>query len=184
MANLCSHFDDGLQAEWHFFLTSHGKSPCDGLGGTVKRLVARASLQATVDNHILTPHDVYIWAQQHIDNIDFFFVSQDQIEENTLKFKLAECVQLSKTIVGVRSHHSFIPCVDGKLEMRRVSLDEAYSTIDMHKGTDVQDWGQFQPGKYVACIYDGNWYVGNIKDRSDAIVTFLFHSQNDLKKTF
>lgn len=37
--------DHGLDAEWHFFATSHGKSPCDGIGGTVKRLVARASLQ-------------------------------------------------------------------------------------------------------------------------------------------
>ena len=28
-----------------FFATSHGKSPCDGIGGTIKHLVARASLQ-------------------------------------------------------------------------------------------------------------------------------------------
>ena len=40
MTNLCSHHDDfGLYAEWHFFATSHRKSPCDGVGGTVKRLV-------------------------------------------------------------------------------------------------------------------------------------------------
>ena len=45
IANLnCHLMDHGLSAEWHFFATSHGKSPCDGIGGTVKRLVARASL--------------------------------------------------------------------------------------------------------------------------------------------
>ena len=44
--NLCHHKADfGVDAEWHFFATSHGKGPCDGLGGTVKRLAARASLQ-------------------------------------------------------------------------------------------------------------------------------------------
>ena len=44
--NLCHHKADlGVEAEWHFFATSHGKGPCDGLGGTVKRLAARASLQ-------------------------------------------------------------------------------------------------------------------------------------------
>jgi len=44
--NLCHHkVDFGVDAEWHFFATSHGKGPCDGLGGTVKRLAARASLQ-------------------------------------------------------------------------------------------------------------------------------------------
>ena len=42
--NLCYHQDDfGIPA--HFSATSHGKGACDGLGGTVKRLAARASLQ-------------------------------------------------------------------------------------------------------------------------------------------
>ena len=37
--NLCHHVSDfGILAEWHFFVTSHGKSACDGVGGTVKRL--------------------------------------------------------------------------------------------------------------------------------------------------
>ena len=38
--NLCHHKSDfGLDATWTFFATSHGKSPCDGIGGTVKRKV-------------------------------------------------------------------------------------------------------------------------------------------------
>ena len=62
LTNLCNHTSDyGLLAEWHFFATSHGKSPCDGLGGTTKRLVARASLQATLENQILTPHQMFQW---------------------------------------------------------------------------------------------------------------------------
>ena len=51
--NVCLHFKDfGIEAVWHFFATSHGKSPCDGLGGTVKRLNARASLQALTDHQV------------------------------------------------------------------------------------------------------------------------------------
>ena len=47
--NLCHHYTDyGIRAEWNFFATSHGKSPCDGIGGTVKRLAARASLQRQI----------------------------------------------------------------------------------------------------------------------------------------
>jgi hypothetical protein len=35
-ANLVLHkVDFGIPAEWHFFVTSHGKSSCDGLGGTL-----------------------------------------------------------------------------------------------------------------------------------------------------
>jgi hypothetical protein len=37
--------DSGLNAEWHFFATSHGKGPCDGVGGTIKCLAAHSSLQ-------------------------------------------------------------------------------------------------------------------------------------------
>ena len=44
--NLCKHKTDfGLDAKWSFFATSHGKQPCDGIGGTVKHLTAKASLQ-------------------------------------------------------------------------------------------------------------------------------------------
>jgi hypothetical protein len=35
----------GVPAEWHCFATSHGKNACDGVGGTLKRLSAKASLQ-------------------------------------------------------------------------------------------------------------------------------------------
>ena len=39
MLNLCRHKDDfGIDATWVSFATSHGKSPCDGIGGKVKRL--------------------------------------------------------------------------------------------------------------------------------------------------
>lgn len=56
--------DFGASAEWNFFGTSYGKSPCDGIGGTVKQEAARASLQATVTNHILTSEDLFKWAEK------------------------------------------------------------------------------------------------------------------------
>ena len=44
--NLCFHQQDHkLKAESQFLATSHGKRLCDGVGGTVKRLVANASLK-------------------------------------------------------------------------------------------------------------------------------------------
>ena len=56
--NLCFHVADHqvTAASNYFFATSHGKSPCDGIGGTIKRLVARASQQATKEGQILTPN--------------------------------------------------------------------------------------------------------------------------------
>ena len=44
--NLCHHQQDfNLDAELIVFATSHGKSPCNGVGGFVKHYVAKRSLQ-------------------------------------------------------------------------------------------------------------------------------------------
>ena len=52
--NLCHHKDDfRVAAEWNFCATSHGKAACDGLGGTVRRLAARASLQRPYNDQIM-----------------------------------------------------------------------------------------------------------------------------------
>ena len=52
--NLCSHkVDFGLSADWVFFATSHVKSPCEGIGETVKRLVRRESLHHSINSQIM-----------------------------------------------------------------------------------------------------------------------------------
>ena len=54
--NFCCHkIDHCVDAEWHFFATSHGKRACGGIAGTVKHLATNASLKATERNHIFTP---------------------------------------------------------------------------------------------------------------------------------
>jgi hypothetical protein len=63
-----------VSAEWHFFVTSHGKGPADGIGGTVKRLAAKTSLQKVYTNQIQTPHDLFNCCSSNIHNITFFYV--------------------------------------------------------------------------------------------------------------
>jgi hypothetical protein len=41
----CHNEDFEVLAELQFFVTSDGKGACDGVGGTLKRLAARANLQ-------------------------------------------------------------------------------------------------------------------------------------------
>ena len=44
--NFCYHkMDFNVEYQWHFFAISHGKSSCEGIGGVVKRMTAKASLQ-------------------------------------------------------------------------------------------------------------------------------------------
>ena len=70
--NFCHHeIDHGIQAQWDFFATSHKKLSCDEIGETTKQLVARASLQATKNNQILTLYHMFQWANENIAGIIF-----------------------------------------------------------------------------------------------------------------
>ena len=70
-----------------FFPTIHGKSVCDGIGGTVKQLATNACLMATEKNHILMPLDLdlFDWASKNICNIDFIYISAEEITEHCQK---------------------------------------------------------------------------------------------------
>ena len=73
--NLCFHEEDFcVSAEWHFFGTSHGKGPCDGIGGTTKKLATRASLQRNQDP-IMTPQKLFVWAEKNVRGINFSFTT-------------------------------------------------------------------------------------------------------------
>ena len=79
---MCCHEQDfGLAAEWHFFASCHGKSACDGIGGTLKRLARLASLQRHSTNQITTPMELFIWAKDNVD-IKTFYVSSDEVISN------------------------------------------------------------------------------------------------------
>ncbi|CAL4065078.1 unnamed protein product [Meganyctiphanes norvegica] len=56
--------DLGLQCRWYFFVTSHSKCSCDGIGGTVKRSVDKASLQKVFERYILTPEDMVKYCKE------------------------------------------------------------------------------------------------------------------------
>jgi len=175
--NLVHHYEDfQLEAEWHFFATSHGKSPCDGIGGTVKRLAARASLQAVTTNHILTPEQLFTWSQTNIIGIKFFYISKAEIDihakDQEKRFATA------KTIPGTRSHHCFVPTPGGQLKMFRISADTEGTVSDI---TPADCVGDYVPGKYVAAVYDQAWYAGNIierdDDKRDVLVNFMAHRE-------
>ena len=73
--NLCLHKDDfGISAEWHFSATS---GACDGLGGTVKRLAARASLQRPYNDQIMTPRQLFDWASTNVPSAHFGYCSME-----------------------------------------------------------------------------------------------------------
>ena len=47
-----------------FFATSHGKGPCDAIGGNLKRMARRESLAKLYEHPITTAKQLYEWAEQ------------------------------------------------------------------------------------------------------------------------
>ena len=93
-----------------FFATSHGKQPCDGIGGTVKRLAAKASLQRNLQNQILTLKAMFDFCVNNIEGINFIYISTDELSET--RIFLNDRFVNASTISGTRSFHQFDPLGD------------------------------------------------------------------------
>ena len=168
LVNLCHHrLVHVIDAMWNFFATSHGKSACDGIGGTVKRLATNANLMATEKNYILMPLYLFDWACNNLSNIDLIYISAEEITEHCQKNNLSEHYELAKVEkgLGTRSHHCYKPISTNSLEIRRVSSD-TFSVVQFKKIAEVSSNDQFTPGKYIACIYDDECYTALIHEYS------------------
>jgi hypothetical protein len=67
-----NHYADvNIEVVWNYFASSHGKGPRDGIGGTVKRLAAKASLQHVGVRLIDSAVKVFSWPQSNIKGASF-----------------------------------------------------------------------------------------------------------------
>jgi hypothetical protein len=164
--NLCHHQKDfGIPAEWHFFATSHGKGPCDGVGGTVKRLAARASLQRPYENQIMTPRQLFEFGQSDIKSVNFIYTTLEQHDEEGKL--LHDRFAMSRTIPGTHGLHSFRPISEEKIEIREFSASPKKRTefvsINTNEPTDSAKILSYLDcsiiNGYVTAEYDGYWWL-------------------------
>ena len=114
----------GFSAEWHFSSTSHGKGPCYGVGGTVKRVAARASLQRPYQDQLQTPLQLYQWAKENIPSVTFVYVPQAEYEEESKMIEMR--LSTSKRIEGTQKLHSFLTVPGSKTKL----MAKVYSASD------------------------------------------------------
>ena len=72
------------------------------------------------ENQILTPWDMYEWADENIENIKFFYVSMEDIASHTSIIQ--NRLTTAERIDGTRSYHCFQPNGQTKLELMRYLL--------------------------------------------------------------
>ena len=174
--NLCLHeYDFGVPAEWHFFATSHGKGPSDGIGGTIKREATKASLQRPYHDQILSPLKLFQFVDSHLKGINAKFVTTaDWYSEEEI---LRERFQSAKTIAGTQKLHCFKPISKHSLRVSEYSDSEETREVSIVKA----GCGHIELSKitgYVAVVYDSEWwvaYVSSIQPGTNEVTISFLH---------
>ena len=172
--NLCHHKEDfGITAEWHFSATAHGKGACDGLGGTVKRLAARASLQRPYNDQIMTARQLFDWATISIPTVHFDYCSSEdyELEQKYLEQRFMK----ARTIPGTRKLHSFIPVSEDKLQVKAFSASS--SCREERVTTTEVDLPPESIAGFVTCMVRSQWCLACVlhlsQDESEVKLTLL-----------
>ena len=174
--NLCFHQEDfGVAAEWVFFATSHGKSPCDGIGGSVKRHAAKRSLQRPKNNQILDYKAVLEVCEAEMQSIVFFGIAKEEMID--VREKINKRVEDGRTVPGTRGSHHFVPQGGTKISHKLCSEDESFAaTFDFKIPCHVL-LSDVTPSTYVTCVYNGFWWVGLVQqvnhDEGDVEIQFM-----------
>ena len=108
-----------------FFATSHGKAPCDGIGGVVKIYVAKRSLQRPLQNRILNYISMTELCRDEIKEIKFFEISQLDMLNICQHLKVR--FENGRTLPGTRSCHHFVPQSRCKISYKTTSDEENVS---------------------------------------------------------
>jgi len=113
-----------IVAEWNFFETAHGKSPCDAIGGCVKTGAMKASLQKIL---IRSPMEFYEWAknkwQEEGDKkpkINIRYVSEEDVT-NAFKTVLEKKFQKAVAVPDTFQIHQVVPLSNSKVRVRLYS---------------------------------------------------------------
>ena len=79
----------GMSATWNYFEAGHGKGPCDGVGGTSKRMAD----QATKRNiRIQSAGDFYAWASSMENLVEYKFVGKGYCVRDNLNETVREVI--------------------------------------------------------------------------------------------
>ena len=142
----------GTHAKWNYFECGHGKGPCDGLGGTTKRMADEAVNSARVS--IQDANDFYEWAVQSSMKASFFFVSaadcsatSTRMEKKKLKplkgtFKLHAVVGLGQSQIAINDTSCYCTqCIAGELceSWSTVRIEEMQTEKTGVEDTMIQD---------------------------------------------
>ncbi|VDI54169.1 Hypothetical predicted protein [Mytilus galloprovincialis] len=167
--------DYGIRAKWNYWEAGHGKGPCDGIGGTSKRMADEAVRTGKVA--IQDPHDFFAWTQSQscsLKSIKFIFLPKDKCEnkskllsEQKLRpvpgtMKLHAVAEKGNDVVAVRNTSCYcVTCLSDEFTCENWQLETVLKTGTQEGETaEVADEARetypemdYSIADYVAAIY-------------------------------
>jgi hypothetical protein len=167
----------GVDAEWHFTATSHGKSSCDAMVAVAKRSTRLESLKP--GRNILRAEEMFNFCRQKLtsEKLEFYFVSKEGFADKVAD--LNKNYRNAKTVPGTRSYHSIIPDRTGDsetlLQLRLLSSSAEFVT---HNIGHVESLPPVcEPERFVAAKINNDWQVGVVQlvdhDINEAEINFM-----------
>ena len=128
----------------------HGKNECDGVGATIIRLAACASLQRLITDQILNFIHLHEFAKNEIFGVTCFFVDTSDADKMSL-FSQPRFTNSPK-FKGTRKNHQFIP-YGNDIVVKRASGSTGFETIMIAKLSlnDLKN-EDIAPGSFYACL--------------------------------
>jgi hypothetical protein len=123
--------DYKIKIQWNFFATSHGKSPCDGIGGNIKRMV---NDRTRTQNLMIQCASQFVEEANKIGSkIEVWELAVSKIESSKAAFELWKDKVAS--ITGIRSQHKFETSGLDSIKSYETSYGHAEK---IHKVLDVE----------------------------------------------
>ena len=81
------------------------------MGGIVKQLAARSSLQRPTDQQITTAEELFHWAEGAFHNVQFQYVTREEVREEVREEEklLQDRIEAAVTVTGTQKFNSFLP---------------------------------------------------------------------------
>ena len=118
----------------------------------VKRITARANLQRSLENQILTVDDMLEFCITNINTIIFYKITKETV--NSRRQQLKERFETGKTVPGTRSYHHYIPISKFEISFKRTSEHQCVDRFILSKAVMSDVLIVPNLNDFVACKYD------------------------------
>ena len=109
----------------------------------------------------MTPFQLYQWATCNIPSVTFQYCTSEEYQSEKAHLELR--FQKSRTILGTRSLHTFIPKSNDTLSIKRYS--SSTDSKDERVTKQPEDLEIEQVSGYVTCVHESVWWLACVLEK-------------------